>query len=151
MAVQSFTDLQNLFAPKNRINVLPANPTPPYPTGPINLGGGQSPGDGSGGGSGGGTAPPVGSIGSTSAGVNCANPFNYMVYPSCWTGQAGQAIGAQLLRLALFLIGLICIIGAIYLYKGNNPVLTVPAGMVKGATKAVAGAAKNALQAGEEA
>lgn len=73
---------------------------------------------------------------------NLGNAINFLVNPS-------PAVGSWLLRLALFLLGLICIIGAIYLYKGSNPIMAVPAKALKGVVKAGTSAAKYAAQ-GEE-
>lgn len=118
-----------------------------YPTGPGALPGGQNPGDGGGPVySGGGTAPPSGSgtpAATTSSSTGWINSIlNWLVQP-------GSATGSFLLRLLLFILGLICIAGAIYLYKGSNPLLAVPAKLAKGAVKAGSAAVKAAAQ-GEE-
>jgi len=101
-----------------------------------------------------GTSGSTGSTGSgstgASGGVNCQNPFNFLAYPSCWTGASSGALGSSLLRIALFLLGLIAIIGAIYLYRGSNPILAIPAKAAKGVTHAAVGAAKAALSEGGE-
>jgi hypothetical protein len=67
--------------------------------------------------------------------------------PSSWlnsilnyfTGSSGTGcgIGDFFLRIALFVLGFIAVIGAIYLYKGSNPVLQIPARIARAGTKAL--------------
>lgn len=91
---------------------------------------------------------PAGSTGSTAPASSSSSTgiFNSLVN---WLVQPGSATGSFLLRLLLFILGLIAIAGAIYLYKGSNPILAVPGKLAKGAVKAGSAALKAAGQ-GEE-
>ena len=58
----------------------------------------------------------------------------------------------QLLRFALFILGMICIAGAIYLFKpGGNSIVSVPITLLKGGAKLAGKTVKAVGQAGEGA
>jgi hypothetical protein len=109
-------------------------------------------GSGSGGGSVTVSAPSTatGSTGTTAASTASSGIINSIINSILnWMVQPGSPTGSFLLRLLLFVLGLICIIGAIYLYKGSNPILEIPGKLAHGAVKAGSAALKAASQ-GEE-
>lgn len=69
--------------------------------------------------------------------------------PGSIAGSIGSAIfnnlfggvGSQLLRLVLLILGLICIAGAIYLFKPTSEIIAAPARAAKNAAKAAAAGA----------
>lgn len=108
-----------------------------YPTGPITTTGGQSPGTGDG-------TTPGGNLpasGGTSGGSSII---------SFLTDPVGTFFGPQLLRLVLLILGLICVIGAIYLYKDTRGLVTAPVKAAAGVVKAAAQSAAAAAKAGAE-
>ena len=68
--------------------------------------------------------------------------------PFCWGqigSQAAACVGDALLRIGLFILGLMAIAGAIYLYRGGGgtSILAVPGKLVGGAVKGTGAAFKN--------
>ena len=60
---------------------------------------------------------------------------------------SGCGVGDFLLRIAFFILGFVCVIGAIYLYKGSNTILQIPGHIVRGTVKA----GRTAIEEGAEA
>ena len=115
-----------------------------------------APGDPGGGGTGGGgiginTGIPVSTGGTTTTTTSTTpstmqNILNNIL--SYFTG-TGCGIGDFFLRIAFFILGFIAVIGAIYLYKSNNPLLALPGRIARGTVKAGTSALRAAAQ-GEE-
>ena len=95
---------------------------------------------------GGGSGPCLFNCGSSSAPpVLTPTSTSSSVIPTWLSDLFGNAVGPQLLRLVLLILGLICIAGAIYLYKGvGSSIVTVPINLAKKAVKTgVKAAAEN--------
>jgi hypothetical protein len=106
-----------------------------------------------GGGSGGGGGPsigvtlPGGGGGTSTTTTPTATSVSFLdSFLNYFTG-SGCGIGDFLLRIAFFFLGFIAIVGAIYLYKGSNTILQIPARLTRGAVRA----GKMALETGAEA
>lgn len=92
---------------------------------------------------------PTGTTGTTGSSPSSTTSTGWINSILNWLTQPGSATGSFLLRLLLFVLGLILIAGAIYLYKGSNPVLAIPGRLAKGAVKAGSAALKAAGQSEE--
>lgn len=82
--------------------------------------------------------------GGTSASTTCSG-IGFFFSPSCWVNSAAGAVGNQLLRIVLLILGLLCVAGAIYLYKGpGSQIVSIPARAVGNAARAVASVGSDA-------
>lgn len=139
MANTSFADLVSKLAAGNGLPAINRTAFLPNPGG--TGGGGGAPGGGpsltgvvilpGSGGSGSSTT----TTGTTTVAGGC-QPSIYNLY-CLFSGSAG-VIGNQLLRIVFLLLGLIAIIGAIYLYKPTSGLITGPIKAIKGTVKAIA-------------
>jgi hypothetical protein len=101
-------------------------------------------------GGGGGTAPGVVTNAATGGGSTLCPSFSIW-NPFCWGqigSQAQACVGDFMLRIGLFILGFLCIGGAIYLYKGSG-VLAIPSKLARGTVKAGAHVLKAAAQSDE--
>ncbi|HEY6371856.1 MAG TPA: hypothetical protein VIX37_14845 [Candidatus Sulfotelmatobacter sp.] len=76
----------------------------------------------------------------TSTGTTTTTTTNTsLLNPSSWLqsffSSIGCSVGDALLRIAFFILGFICVVGAIYLYKGNNTILQIPARLTRTAIR----------------
>lgn len=92
-------------------------------------------------GGGGGTTP------TTSTGTGTATSASWLDSALKYFTGTGCGVGDFLLRIAFFILGIGSIFAAIYLYKGSNTILQIPAHITRGVVRA----GKTAIETGAEA
>lgn len=143
MALTSLPNLPTLTGINAGLGVPLADPSNGFQAGPPNM---QT---GIGLPTGGVTTPPI--LGGSSAPPVAVTSTGWLASFLSLIGGLTSTGGNQLLRIALFLLGLICVIGAIYLFKPTTQIIAAPVNAVKSAAKAGAAVLKAGATAADAA